>query len=167
MEQANKLKELAKDMSALYVEDEKAIREETAEFLKKFFLSVETAKNGKEGLELFTRHRQDIVITDIVMPVMEGHDMMALIRKIEPEIPVIIVSAYDFSDYAAKDSTHGANAFLKKPASYTDFVNTLCEVIESTKHKDDSVSVLKKKVKNLEDRVEILENKIAELSVKI
>ncbi len=160
MEQAIKLKELAKDMSVLYVEDERAIREETAEFLKKFFLSVDIAKNGKEGVELFKRHRQDIVITDIVMPIMEGQDMMAVIREIEPEVPIIIVSAYDFSDYAAKDSTHGANAFLKKPASYTEFVNTLCEVIKATKHKDDTVSILKKRVKSLEDRVEALEKKI-------
>ncbi len=166
MEQAIKLKELAKDMSILYVEDEKAIREETAEFLKKFFLSVDVAKNGKEGVGLFKRHRQDIIVTDIVMPVMEGHEMMAEIREIEPEAPVIIVSAYDFSDYAAKDSSHGANAFLKKPASYTEFVNTLCEVIENTKHKDDTISTLKKQINNLENRVDTLEEKVVKLESK-
>lgn len=163
MEQAIKLKELAKDMSILYVEDEKAIREETAEFLKKFFLSIDVAKNGKEGVELFKRHRQDIIITDIVMPVMEGHEMMAEIRAIEPEVPVIIVSAYDFADYAAKDSNYRANAFLKKPASYTEFVNMLCEVIESTKHKDDTISTIKKQIKNLENRVDELERKVAKI----
>jgi YesN/AraC family two-component response regulator len=163
MEQAIKLKELAKDMSVLYAEDEKAVREETAEFLKKFFLSVDIAKNGKEGVEQFKRHRQDIVITDIVMPIMEGNDMIAEIRVIEPDVPVIIVSAYDFADYATPESGKGANAFLKKPASYADFVKTLCEVIESTKHQDDTVTTLKKRVKNLESRLELLEAKVATL----
>jgi YesN/AraC family two-component response regulator len=166
MEQAMRLKELAKDMSALYVEDEKSVREETAEFLKKFFLSVDIAKNGKEGVEQFKRHRQDIVITDIVMPIMEGNDMMAEIRAIEPDVPVIIVSAYDFADYATPKSGKGVNAFLKKPTTYAEFVKTLCQVIEATKHQDDTVTALKKRVKNLENRLELLEGKLAELPSK-
>lgn len=163
MEQAMKLKELAKDMSVLYVEDEKAVREETAEFLKKFFLSVDIAKNGREGVEQFKRHRQDIVITDIVMPVMEGNDMIAEIRAIEPDVPVIIVSAYDFADYATPNSDKGANAFLKKPTTYAEFVKTLCQVIEPTKNQDDTVAMLKKRVKNLESRLELLEARVATL----
>lgn len=167
MEQAFRLKELAGDMSVLYVEDEKAVREETAEFLKKFFLTVDTAKNGKEGVELFERHRHDVVITDIVMPVMEGEDMMVEMRAIDPNIPIVIISAYDFSDFLVPKFPKGANAFIKKPATYTDLVKTLCDLIATVKQKDDTVSVLKKHINTLEEKIEVLEEKLSKLESKV
>jgi two-component system cell cycle response regulator len=160
MERAIKLKDLAKDMSVLYVEDEKLLREEMAEFLKKFFLSVDTAKNGKEGLDLFAKHRQDIVITDIVMPVMEGEDMMAQIRDIEHNVPILIVSAYEFSDFLIPKFPNGANAFVRKPATYEVLVTALCELIEKTKHKDDSLTRIYKVIQKLEKKVSALEDEM-------
>ena len=55
MEELHKLQVLAKDMTILYVEDEHKLRDETVIFLKKFFTIVDSAKNGKEGLELIKR----------------------------------------------------------------------------------------------------------------
>jgi len=167
MEQALKLKQLASDMSVLYVEDERAIRDETTEFLKKFFLSVDIARNGKEGVEQFKKHRQDLIITDIVMPVMEGHDMIDEIKRIDPKIPVIIISAYDFADYAQPGERQKADAFIRKPAAYNTIVETLCTVIESSKGADDTISLLKKGLRTLSKRVEMLEEKVVALESKL
>lgn len=163
MKKALELKELARDISVLYVEDEKHIREETVDFLKKFFLSVDSAKNGKEGVELFDRHRHDMVITDIVMPVMEGEDMMAHIRAIEPNVPILVISAYDFSDFLVPKFNNGANAFLKKPVSYENLVNILCELIQNTRRTDDSIKELKSEMNMLKKRIDVLEADITSL----
>ncbi len=161
MKCAAQLKELAKDVSVLYVEDEKHVREETVDFLKKFFLSVDAAKNGKEGVELFERHKHDMVITDIVMPVMEGEDMMAHIRAIEPDVPILVISAYDFSDFLVPKFPNGADAFLKKPVSYEILVQTLCDIIQKVKRADMEACGLQDDIKSLKDKIKTLEEEIA------
>jgi YesN/AraC family two-component response regulator len=160
MEQAKKLKELAGGMSVLYVEDERDIREETAEFLKKFFLTVDVAKNGQEGIDLFKRHRHDVIITDVIMPVMEGLEMIELIRAIDAVVPILVFSAYDYSNLLEPQMPNGANAMLQKPTTYDGLINSLYTVIEQIKSKDNSLDELKKAMKVLEARVTELEDKI-------
>ncbi len=54
-----------------------------------------TAKNGREGLELYRKYLPDIVVTDIQMPEMNGLSMAADIRSINPEQAIVILSAYN------------------------------------------------------------------------
>jgi len=81
-------------ISILLVEDEEAILQLLVTILDKKFpdLSLYTASNGKAGLELFTIHRADIVITDIKMPVMGGVQMADKIRAIKPDTKFIVLS---------------------------------------------------------------------------
>ena len=101
--------------SILYVEDDAILREVTGHFLKMRALSVYLAENGKIGLELFTLHRPDVVITDINMPEMDGIELTQEIRKLCSLTPIIITSA-NYSE-CIEDSLNAIDLlwFIPKP----------------------------------------------------
>jgi len=72
-----------------------------------------TAKNGREGIELFRRHRPVLVITDIVMPEAEGIETIRHLRKFDPAPLIIAISGSDHYLHAAQ--RFGASAVLQKP----------------------------------------------------
>lgn len=86
------------DLKILYVEDESVTRMAVTRVLQKRVSEVITAKNGKEGFELFQEHCPDIVLTDLQMPVMDGWELVLAIRKINKEVPIIVISAYDYDN---------------------------------------------------------------------
>jgi CheY-like chemotaxis protein len=79
----------------LIVDDEFALVETLKDFLEDAGYRVETAGNGQEGLEVMKRSRPDLVLTDLMMPVMSGKEMISAMRS-DPQlesIPVILMSA--------------------------------------------------------------------------
>jgi YesN/AraC family two-component response regulator len=157
------LKELASSMSILYVEDETKIREDMEELLKKFFAFVDCAKNGQEGLELYSQNRYDIVMTDIMMPVMEGYEMIEQIRQKSPEQVIVIMSAYDYKDFLKPKFTEGANFFLPKPSGHDAITETLLEACKLAKREDNDASL----AITLDNRVAALEERVAALEALI
>lgn len=103
------------DLKVLYVEDEEFVREPFSEMLKRRVKEVVIACNGAEGLELFKQEKPDIVISDIKMPVMDGLAMTREIKAINPYVPVIITTAFEFKDYLMKAIEVGVNKYLVKP----------------------------------------------------
>src|SRR5512140_3203493 len=89
------------EISILYVEDDPEARELVSSVLARKIRSLRlyTAENGEEGLALFREHRQDIVITDINMPVMDGIRMANEIKTLNPEALIIAVTAYSDTRY--------------------------------------------------------------------
>ena len=93
------LKEAAQDVSVLYVEDDQALRQNTARLLSSFFSRVETAENGVEGLEKYQKGRYDLVITDIKMPLVDGVQLARTIKADNPKQVIIVISAHDEARY--------------------------------------------------------------------
>ena len=85
-------------ITLLYVEDDELIREELAETLEFDVKELYIAENGIEGLKKFRQFMPDIVISDVKMPKMNGLDMAREIRKISPNTPIIITTAFSDSD---------------------------------------------------------------------
>ncbi len=104
-----------KDISVLYVEDEAEIREVLAKILKRRIGTVYTASNGFEGVEKFRELDPDIVITDINMPKMDGLKMIAAIRKIKEDVPVIIITGHNEPDYFVRSIELGIDRYVLKP----------------------------------------------------
>ncbi len=104
-----------KKLSILYVEDEKIIREQLSIFLKRRAGVLFTAENGEEGLRVFNEKMPDIVITDIMMPCMDGLKMSEEIRKIDPSAPIIITTAFDQTDYLLRAIETGITNYVLKP----------------------------------------------------
>jgi YesN/AraC family two-component response regulator len=130
MNHSLQLKELAGAMSILYIEDEKSIREDMEKLLKKFFASVDSGTNGQEGLDLYGQKNYDIVLTDILMPVMQGYTMIEQIRETQPSQVIIIMTAFDYKDFLIPKYKNGANFFLPKPSNSDDIVSTLITACE-------------------------------------
>ena len=79
-------------LSVLYVEDDEEIREQLARILRRRVGALYLAGNGLEGVEAYRRHRPDLVITDILMPLMDGLAMAAEIRRDSRTTPIIVTT---------------------------------------------------------------------------
>ncbi len=109
----------------LYVEDNRGLNAQATVLFKKIFSSVYTAYDGEEGLELFKKHRQAIIITDIEMPKMNGLEMSQEILKIDPEVKIIITTARDDFTLLHQSIRLGVFDYLVKPMRVEILAKTL------------------------------------------
>jgi len=123
----NVLKSQAKNLSILYVEDNVGSRLQMEKFLAKFFPVIYLAKDGEDGIELYTHHQTDIVITDIKMPGIDGLDMAKRIKDINPKVRIIVTSAFDDKEKLYKAIETGAFRYTKKPLPVRVLIKTLLE----------------------------------------
>ena len=114
------------DITVLFVEDEDLLRAIYERILDKFISRLYVASNGKEGLELYHQHKPDLIITDIMMPVMDGLEMVEKIRELDKNIRLVILSAYGEAEYFMDAIKIGVNSFLLKPVE-TEKLQTLVE----------------------------------------
>ena len=122
------LKEKAKKMSVLYVEDEELLRNKTGSMLSKLFQNVDLAVDGKEGLDKYLHNKYDIVITDISMPNMNGLELISNIRKNDLDQEIIIMSAYTESEYTDQVNTANVTGYIYKPVE----INQMLEILSSS-----------------------------------
>lgn len=137
--------ELLDKISVLVVEDEDAIRDKLVRFLKRRVGALYAAANGMEGLDLFQAHQPDIVITDIRMPVMTGLEMAEAIRKIAPDIPILVITAYNDQDYFLKSIEIGINRYVLKPADTERILKAVIDIAESLYNKKELEKIRKDK----------------------
>ena len=117
-----------KEITLLYVEDEKIIRDELVEILEEEVSEIYVAKNGEEGLALFKEHKIDLVITDIRMPIMDGLKMSRAILDINANMPIIISSAFNDTEYLMESIKLGIHYYLLKPINLQEVFTTLEKV---------------------------------------
>lgn len=107
--------------TVLVVEDEAAVRNLTVRLVEFRGSKALAAENGKQGIELFEQHHReiDVVLLDLSMPVVDGVATLAAMRKIDPTIPVFIVTGYSKENAQSRfpDSCQPFG-FIQKPFSY-------------------------------------------------
>ena len=123
----SKLKELGSNLSILYVEDEDTISREVQILLGKFFGKVSVAKNGEDGLALYKSTKHDIILTDVSMPIMDGLEMAAIIKDINREQIIIIITALTNEKYFKKAIDIGISGFIPKPSEANHIIQSLYE----------------------------------------
>ena len=108
---------ILKNITILYAEDEKDLREVTHQILKGFTKKQYVAQNGQEGLELFKAHEKeiDLIITDVNMPILNGLDMVKEIKKININIPIIVATAFSNKEYLLEAIDIGVDKYVLKP----------------------------------------------------
>lgn len=101
----------------LLVEDEDMIRDVTQRALEFAGYRVITANDGAHAFALFHRHREEIalVLTDMMMPVMDGAALVSALRRVDPQIPVIAASGLNDNNNQIKAAQAGIAHFLCKP----------------------------------------------------
>lgn len=122
-----------KEITVLYVEDEEEVRDTIARALKRRVGSIVTANNGKEGFELFSKEKPDIVVTDLEMPIMSGMIMIEKIRELYGnDYPIIVVTAY-------KDDEHYtplANGYIYKPIHFDELEEMMANLVKKRGDKE-------------------------------
>lgn len=116
--------------SILYVEDEVEIRENIAILLRKIFPHVDIANNGEEGLEKYLKNTYDIVITDILMPKMNGLELIRHIRENNLKQEVIVISAYTDSEYFIQSIQLAVTGYIIKPIDLNQTLNVLAQSVD-------------------------------------
>ena len=101
----------------LLVDDESAVLEVTAQTLRAFGYRVLTAVDGAEAVALFAQRHQeiDLVLTDMMMPVMDGPGTVQVVKRIRPDVPIVAASGLDTNGQTAKVVDLGVRHFLSKP----------------------------------------------------
>ncbi len=100
------------------IDDELLIRQGIKHYInweQEGFQVVGEAANGKEALQLIEQTQPHIVITDIVMPVMDGEELTSIIKETYPEIQVIVLSSYSNFDYVRATFQNGVSDYILKP----------------------------------------------------
>ncbi len=118
--------------SILFVDDEQFLTDIGKEILSGMGYKVTAVNDSTEALKLFSQSRDqfDIVVTDMTMPGMTGTDLAAEIRKIRPEIPIILCTGYSESATADMAAEMGIQEFFMKPVNYYDLaraIHKLCD----------------------------------------
>lgn len=106
------------DISLLFVEDEHATRTQISRLLERIVANLYVAGNGQEGLDLYRAHSPDVVVTDIMMPVMDGIEMSREIRQIAPDSQIIVLTAFTDTEYLLDCIDIGINCYAQKPVDF-------------------------------------------------
>lgn len=116
-----------RDLTVLIVDDEKYIRDLTIKMLNISGYRVQIAQNGREAIDVFTREKNDIscILMDLTMPELDGREALIEIRKVDPDIPIIITSGYCEYDIVSKFSEEKISGFLQKPYNLEDIISAI------------------------------------------
>lgn len=116
---------LLKDMTILYAEDDNFVRTHVSHILKRLAKNLLLAEDGKEALELYSKYKPDIVITDVEMPFMNGLELARAIRAENKDTPIVVTTAYNTEEFFTEAYESGVDKFLSKPISISTMRETL------------------------------------------
>lgn len=116
----------------LIIDDDPAILILFEEFLKSKGYATSSAANGRQGLEMMEQQTPDLIITDIMMPEMDGREMIHEVRNRQPDLPIIAISGGIkrtpmFLLARAKQS--GACRIFNKPVELTEMLNAVRDLL--------------------------------------
>ena len=133
---AEELSKIEGGGTVLLIEDEEQVRNMARMMLTRLGYTVLEAKDGVEALEIFQQHPHEIifVLSDLTMPRMDGWETLAALRKLSPDIPVVLSSGYDEAQVMTGDHTEQPDAFLGKPYQLKGLRETINRVLAAPVH---------------------------------
>jgi len=121
-------------LKLLYVEDNAEARELTTLILNDFFDDITVAVDGIDGFYKFTQNNFDLIITDINMPKLNGLDMVSKIRDIDKNIPILVLSAYNDTNFLMSSIKLGIDGYILKPIDIDQFITALQKIVDKFKY---------------------------------
>lgn len=128
-------------MKILVVDDEKMQRETLQGFLEKKGYQVFAAENGTHALQLFSLHPVQLVLLDHKMPDMNGDEVLARLKEINPLVHAIMITAYGAVETAVKVMRLGADDFLEKPVDLLELLEKIERIEQQTAMEEDVAAV--------------------------
>ncbi len=127
---------MSKQIKVLMVDDEKRFRDTTRKILMKKGFDTILAESGEQALEKI-KQEPDVVILDIKMPGIDGHEALAEIKKRKPELPVIMLTGHGAMPSAKQALVEGAFDYLSKPCDIDLLTEKIKEACSLTKKSSD------------------------------
>nr|WP_321267878.1 response regulator [uncultured Sulfurimonas sp.] len=121
---------MLKNFTILYVEDDEMVRKSAVEYLERVAKKVLQAKDGKEAINVWKKHKPDIIITDISMPRLNGIDMASYIRAHDKDVQIIIATAHSDIDYLLKAVELQLVKYIIKPITKEKLLGALEKSME-------------------------------------
>jgi DNA-binding response OmpR family regulator len=109
----------------LIIDDEPALREVLSRALRTAGHTGHVAENGAAGIRLFHRLHPALVVTDIVMPEIEGIEVIRKLREADPTVPILAISGSGTPVYLRAAAGMGATATLAKPFEIAEFLTVV------------------------------------------
>lgn len=106
----------------LIAEDDHELRELFGRVLTQNGYAVRGVENGQEALDVLAKDYIDLVIADIMMPVMDGYEMVGLLRETNQQIPVLMITAKDAFDDLRQGFLSGTDDYMVKPVNVNEMV---------------------------------------------
>ncbi|MFH6970738.1 sigma-54-dependent transcriptional regulator [Flavobacterium petrolei] len=161
----------------LIIEDEAAIRRVLTKILSEEndTYQVEEAEDGVAGLEKIKNNDYDLVLCDIKMPKMDGVEVLEAVKKIKPEIPMVMISGHGDMETAINTMRLGAFDYISKPPDLNRLLNTVRNALDKKQLVVEN-KILKKKVsKNYEmigeseaiNHIKVMIEKVAQTEARV
>jgi len=140
------------DMTILLVEDEIDFQQVLAEYLTLSGFTVLKANHGRHGMEVYQEEHVDICVLDVMMPVMDGFAMAEQLRKTDPELPIIFLTAKNRKEDKLRGLRIGADDYITKPFEAEELVLRINNILRRSagkKEENDRVGTMELKMDEL------------------
>ena len=151
----------------LLVDDEIEITEINKRYLEQGGYDIEIANDGKEALEKYKRNKYSLIITDIMMPNMDGYDLISEVQYLDAEQPFLFITAKTTEPDKIYALSMGADDYIVKPFSPRELVLRVRNILRRIeKNSTDSISMLGDLEINYNSRIARVNGKQLDLTVK-
>jgi CheY-like chemotaxis protein len=116
--------------SILIVDDELGVRESLRQLLKPYY-EIHTAANGEEALNIIREQKIHLITLDLNMPKLSGIETLREIRKIDGEVPIIIITGYGTPQDEKEALLYGVKAFIPKPFDTNEIISLINGLLNS------------------------------------
>ena len=113
----------------LIIEDDEEMRSLLEDFFEEDGFEIDSVSNGSEAFRKIARESFNLIITDIRMPGLTGLDILPGIRKLQPEVSIIVITAFGSEEVHRKALDRGATAYLEKPILFNKLRTLIHEMI--------------------------------------
>src|SRR5438034_641099 len=127
--------------SILVVDDESEIREGLELLLRGESYGVSSAETGESGLEKLEQHPYDLLLLDVSLPDRNGLDMLKEIHRRDPQLSVVLITAYGSIEMARAAFKNGAMDYITKPWSNDELLAQVAQAVESRRLRDENVQL--------------------------
>ena len=120
-------------VKVLLVEDDTNLGNLLSEYLEAKGYATKLATNGREGFELFTKHKYDICLLDVMMPVKDGFTLAKEIRATDKNIPIVFLTAKSMKEDTIEGFHAGADDYITKPFSMEELLLRMKAILRRVK----------------------------------
>ena len=113
----------------MIIEDDEEMRSLLKDFFEEEGFETDSVSNGIDALRMLSKDHVDLIISDVQMPGLTGLDILPRIRRLKPETPIIVMTAYGSNDVRNKSLERGATTYFEKPIRLSQLRTLIREVI--------------------------------------